>query len=374
MTKKILFVDDEQNVLDGIRRQLRRDFDIDTANGGEDALKLLAENEYAVIVTDMRMPGMDGVNLLKRAEAIAPLSVRMMLTGNSDQQTAIDAVNHGQIFRFLNKPCATESLISSLQAGVKQYELVTAEKELLEKTLTGSIQALMDILALANPCAFHRAERIKHYVTQCVQGLNLPDGWKYEIAAMLSQIGYITIPPEILEKDLTGETLTPREQEMLRNRSKSTCQMIERIPRLEEITQMIALLDSDVPAGPDRDCVHTGALLLTVCGQFDQLLTNGLSHRQVMNQLSETPTPNASDILEVMEQVEPLILDTTIMHIDVEYLRVGMVLAEDIRTQSNIMIIKKGQIVTALMKERLRNFIQQNTLQDKVRVYESQKI
>ena len=177
---------------------------------------------------------------------------------------------------------------------------------------------------------------------------------------------------------LTGESaetpLTAREQEMLRNRSKSTCQMIERIPRLEEITQMIALQDREITAGPNRDCAHTGASLLTVCGQFDQLLTNGLSHRQVMNRLAETLAPNASDILQILEQVEPLILDTTIMHIDVEYLRVGMVLAEDIRTQSNIMIIKKGQIVTALMKERLRNFIQQNTLKDKVRVYESQKM
>src|SRR5205085_9651219 len=92
---------------------------------------------YAVVVADMRMPKMDGVELLSRLRTLTPTTVRIMLTGNADQQTAIDAVNEGHIFRFLNKPCPPETLEKTLRAALNQHHLITAEKELLELTLTG---------------------------------------------------------------------------------------------------------------------------------------------------------------------------------------------------------------------------------------------
>ena len=160
MTEKILCVDDEPNVLQACRRQLRKRFHIETADGGEQALQAIAgQDPYAVIVSDMRMPGMDGIQFLARAKELTPNSVRIMLTGNSDQQTAIEAVNEGNIFRFLTKPCPAESLAKAIAAGVEQYRLVTAEKELLEKTLRGSIKVLTEVLSLVNPTAFGRAAR-----------------------------------------------------------------------------------------------------------------------------------------------------------------------------------------------------------------------
>ncbi|MDH3748454.1 MAG: response regulator [Gammaproteobacteria bacterium] len=118
MSNKILFVDDEPNVLQSIRRSLRKQFDLDTAEGGEEALRMLKANgTYAVIVSDMRMPGMNGVELLSQARKDSPDTVRMMLTGNADQQTAVDAVNHGDIFRFLNKPCEPTFSSRQSQAG-----------------------------------------------------------------------------------------------------------------------------------------------------------------------------------------------------------------------------------------------------------------
>ena len=89
MLEKILCVDDEPNILQAYQRSLRKDFQIDTADGGEQALALMASaGPYAVIVSDMRMPGMDGVQFLTSARALAPETVRIMLTGNADQKTA----------------------------------------------------------------------------------------------------------------------------------------------------------------------------------------------------------------------------------------------------------------------------------------------
>src|SRR5713226_8642213 len=105
MTTKILCVDDDAHILAAYQRQLRKQFEIDVAQGGEQALEsIVSRGPYAVVLSDMRMPGMNGIQFLCRAQEIAPNSVRMMLTGNADQQTAMDAVNEGNIFRFLTKP------------------------------------------------------------------------------------------------------------------------------------------------------------------------------------------------------------------------------------------------------------------------------
>src|SRR5438874_2087063 len=116
-SRKILFVDDDPNILAGFQRTLRKQFAFDTVLSGAEALDHLKKSgPYAVVVADMRMPGMEGIELLERVRAAAPDTVRVMLTGNADQQTAVEAVNRGQIFKFLNKPCDAEVLVRALEA------------------------------------------------------------------------------------------------------------------------------------------------------------------------------------------------------------------------------------------------------------------
>ena len=197
MSVKILCVDDEPNILSGYQRSLRKQFEIETAPGGSEALeKMEASGPYAVIVTDMRMPGMDGIQFLKAAQEMDPDSVRIMLTGNADQQTAADAVNEGHIFRFLNKPCTPEDLAQALTAGLKQYRLITAEKELLEKTLGGTIKVLMEILATVDPELFGRAQTLRRNMHTLADALRRngqlarEDLWPLELASLLAQRRY----------------------------------------------------------------------------------------------------------------------------------------------------------------------------------------
>src|SRR5580693_9859098 len=118
MPEKILMVDDEDAVLVGYQRMFRNEFQIETAPGGAAALSALeATGPYAVVVSDMRMPEMDGVHLLTKIKQLAPDTIRIMLTGNADIQTAVSAVNEGSIFRFLTKPCEKETLGKALSAG-----------------------------------------------------------------------------------------------------------------------------------------------------------------------------------------------------------------------------------------------------------------
>src|SRR5208283_5528581 len=132
MPAKILFVDDDPDILAGFQRQLRKTFTVETALGGEQGLKAVSEQgPFSVIVSDLRMPGMDGIRFLSCVREAAPDSVRLMLTGNADLQAAIGAVNEGHIFRFLTKPCNPQTLSNAITAGIRQYQLICAERELL---------------------------------------------------------------------------------------------------------------------------------------------------------------------------------------------------------------------------------------------------
>jgi DNA-binding NtrC family response regulator len=201
MSQRILCVDDDANVLAAFQRNLRRRFTIETALGGEEALgRVRNHGPFAVIVADMNMPGMNGIQLLKYVREVAAETVRIMLTGNADQQTAMEAINHGHIFRFFAKPCTPEVLAAGLEAGLEQYRLVTAERELLEKTLNGSIKMLTEILSMVEPQFFGRGQRMRDYVRLLAPAMNLPHSWEIEIAALLAQIGYVTVPAGIIQK------------------------------------------------------------------------------------------------------------------------------------------------------------------------------
>lgn len=144
----MLFVDDDHRLLDGIRRRLRGRFDIETAVGPERGLEALArEPGWAVVVADMNMPGMDGAAFLGRAQQLCPDTVRMMLTGNADLDTAVAAINSGQIFRFLQKPIPPAELERFLVAGLEQRKLVdsTRRAAVAEQTLQAKSQFLATV-------------------------------------------------------------------------------------------------------------------------------------------------------------------------------------------------------------------------------------
>jgi DNA-binding NtrC family response regulator len=124
---RILFVDDEPNNLQAYQRTLRRRFQIETALGPREALEAVRQRgPYAVVVADVRMPQMSGIELFSEIRKAAPETVRIILTGNADQQTAADAFSRGQVFRYLHKPCSPRVLAEALEAGLVQYALTAA--------------------------------------------------------------------------------------------------------------------------------------------------------------------------------------------------------------------------------------------------------
>jgi CheY-like chemotaxis protein len=361
MSERILIVDDDPNLLAASRRTLHGKFDATTAEGGQKALEILGEaGPFAVILADMRMPGLDGVALLQRVREHSPDTVRMMLTGNADIQSAAQAINEGQIFRFLTKPCSPELLISSLQAALRQHRLITAEKQLLEQTLRGSVQVLTDILSLIKPKAFGRASRIRRSVLQIVDRLGLENRWQYEIAAMLSQLGCVSLPDEVLNKFYAGVKLNDEERGIYDQHPELACHLLEKIPRLQVVARMIELQmgDEPIPEPADNDPagqeVAWGASILRAALDLDRLIVHGMKPELALGMLQEETDRYHPAVVEALASIEVAMPQFASWAVAIEDLRIGMIFDQDVHAVNGALLVTKGQEVTATILDGIR--------------------
>jgi response regulator RpfG family c-di-GMP phosphodiesterase len=374
MPDKILFVDDEPILLQGYQRLLRNDFNVSTALGGTAGLLLIQhEGPFGVVISDMRMPGMDGVAFLLKVRKIAPDTVRVMLTGASDLETAIDAVNEGNIFRFLSKPANKDILVKTLTDSLAQYHLVCAEKELLEKTLRGTVYVLTEVLSLVSPAAFSRAARVRRYVQHVVTKLSLGSAWKFEVAAMMSQLGCVTLDPNTLETVYSGQDLSAEEEAQYAAHPLVAQDLLKSIPRMESIAWMIAHQFQPLPSEwdtGDREMAETrlGAQILRAAVIFDGFLRK--HHSRVDAALFITRRFEGLDpkIIEALMELEPEVAGEGTKTMGIADLHTEMILQQEVRTTDGVLIAAKGQEVTAPLLIKLKSFWKKKAITDSVSV------
>jgi len=373
MAEKILFVDDERSVLDGYKRILHRDFAVDTAMGGEDGLKAIQDHgPYAVVDSDMQMPGMTGAQFLARVRQTTPDTVRMLLTGHADLNSAMEAVNEGNIFRFLTKPCDKEVLAKAVTTGLIQYRLVTAERELLENTLMGSIKVLTDVLSAAVPEAFGRSLRIARCVRHLVNKWKLPEPWRFEAAAMLSQLGCVTLDPEIVQNAYVGNELSAEERARFNAHPQVAKDLLTSIPRLEAIAWMISQQLSKEPlekvashpvSAPE---VLQGAKILRLAVAFDNLKLKGLSEAQAMEELRHRGSGFDGPLVDSLAGIKSEGETMQLRKVLTTKLQTGMILQQEIRTRPGMLVVGKGQEVTHALLIKLENFARTGAIEQEV--------
>lgn len=358
----VLCVDDEPKVLEGLVLNLRRHFRVSTALNGQVGLRIVeSDDPPAVVVSDMRMPEMDGAVFLSRVKERAPDVVRVLLTGQADIDSAMAAVNHGQIFRFLTKPCNAQTLIAAIQASAEQHRLVTAERVLLEQTLRGSIKTLTDILSLTNPLAFGRAVRLKQGCVDMVRALELPVSWQIEVAAMLSQIGRITLPAGTNERLYYGKALSGEELEMVKRLPAVTVQLIESIPRLEAIRAILqgesANYDgTGTPGGnPSGEAIPLGARILRIVGDYDAFETSGLEREVALATMQARSGRYDPKLLDVFIRLKSDSAPRGLVEVALSSARAGSILARDVTSNTGVLLVARGQEVTVGLLHRLRN-------------------
>jgi response regulator RpfG family c-di-GMP phosphodiesterase len=374
-SKRVLIIDDDTNLLAGLRRLLGPRFDLVTASGGAEALeRLAADGPFAVAVCDMRMPGMDGLEVLTRLQAASPDTVRMMLTGNADQKTAVDAINGGAIFRFFNKPCSVQALSAGIEAAIRQYQLVTAERALLEGTLAGAIALLTDVLSLVAPDSFERSLRLRHWALRIMAEMRIDNGWEIELAASLAHIGSITVPPEVMARRGSGQRLSAAEEDMIERIPLIGAQMIAKIPRLQGVADAVRLQaiwfnGQGSPAGRDLPLAARILHLLLAIDEAGQ----GVLTSEAMAVIETHPgrfdpavVAAARSCLTVDHLAEGA--SQTRISVPARGLLPGDLLESDLALESGKLILAAGQTITDALYLRLGNLKAIYRFQEPIRI------
>lgn len=355
---KILMVDDEPLVLAGYGRTIGRTFKVVCAQGGAAALATLnTSGPFAVIITDMRMPTMNGIEFITAARAKSRDSVFMMLTGNADQQTAVTAINQGPIFRFLNKPCTPELLEASIRLAIRQHELVTAERVLLRDTLTGAIKFMVEALELANPDLFAFQASVKQVQQRVCGAIGIPYDWQLSVAGSLCLIGLMTIPSAT---DVDGPS-----EESLNEAADIGAHLLGHIPRIGAVVSMIRQQRKVVTPLPvtlhnlsaeDYDIVGTQVLRYSV----DLALEQRKAGKRVVGNENATRLgeydSRLTDVANALMTLPDGQHSRVVKQLSVYDVKPGMVVAFDVRRTDGILLLSKDQVVSALGLASLRRF------------------
>ena len=361
---KILLVDDDENILSGYKRILRNDFQMFVSTDAASALTHIKEhNDFAVVISDYNMPKMKGIEFLSIVKEKQPNAVRVLLTGNAELQMAIDAVNEGNIFRFLTKPCSNQLLLNIIWRGVDQYKLITAEKELLEKTLKGSIKLLIDILTVANPTVFNRAMHIRDLAKKIMIRLNIAESWETDIAFLLSQIGCVGIPGDIIDKRLRGVKITLQEEEIYNSQAEIGKSLLKNIPRLENIAESIALQfktfsDIDLLKSSFEDeRIILNAKMLRLLNDYFFLIEQGNESQRALKYIIEEKNLYDPVILQALEAELLGVQDGYIVEsVNLNELKEGMELAADLYDKSNFKLLPKGVRLSDIYIVKITNY------------------
>lgn len=379
MNKKILLVDDESNILSSLSRQLKPAYEISTAESGQEGLeKIKQEGEFALVISDYKMPEMNGLEFLTKVKDVFPDTVRVMLTGQADFEAVINVINEGNIFRFLTKPCPPELLKKNVVDALNQFQLIKSEKELLSKTLSGSIQVMTDILVLAKPQAFNRGLRVRDIVKKILNVLNLENAWQIEIAAMLSQIGCVTIPDEILYKIYRNLPVSPEDKLIYQLHTKTSSEIIGKIPRFEEVAKIILNQEkyyngSGFPNdGKKGDKIPLGARILRLAIDYDSSFQIDNSSTNALEKIKSRTGWYDDKLVSLLEQVisgaRPSKRKYVMREVKIIDLDENMYMAEETVSAAGVVLNGARQRVTHALKVTLKNYLENQQVKETVKV------
>ena len=294
------------------------------------------------------------------------------------RQFEIDAVNEGHVFRFLTKPCDATQIASVISAGLDQYRLVKAERDLLERTLAGSVKALVDALAMIHPAAFGKASRMRDWARNLSGPLKISRGWELEIAALLSPIGLVSIPPEVVAKLEDGSTLTVTEKEIAGRVPQAGYDVIANIPRLEGVAKVILYQNKQYDGGgfPSDDVVGSsiplGARILKILADLSTLTSGPFPTASTFAKLFERRGRYDTELLATAQQVLERAANpgdrSTTADIAVKHLREGDTLQSDLQLENGQLVLVAGTQLSEVQVERVQTWARINTFKEPVQV------
>ncbi len=303
----MLIVDDDEVLLRSLRRILKGRYEVQCeANPYRALVALEDDGPFAVIVSDLTMPGVDGIELLERAHAEAPETPRVLLTGNATLPDSIQAVNRARITSFLTKPVAPDELIRRIDQAVLQHDELVDDLDHGTEILEGSAAALMETLAIANPTAYALTKRVTSLVDCYLERHPRTDAWEIAIAARLSYLGSAALGADLSSRVLRGAELAVSEDLLVGCVAGFTVDIVARIPRLANVEHILRHHRSR--PGPDRSpAVPPGAELLGIVTSLAELEATTCSRQEAAAALVALDPPFDRNLVhEVLDLYLPV--------------------------------------------------------------------
>ena len=307
MKPRILCVDDDTHVLDSLQDSLRRRFDVVPSTNGFEALKMLVAEKFPVVISDMRMPLIDGARFLKLAREHAPDTVRILLTGQSTLDDAVSTVNDGQIFRFLLKPCTTPDLMAAIDAGISHHAEIAARRGPAPAPKDGVVRGMMAMAAAVDPTAKPRGERIRKIVIALAGALKVGYGADIGRACELAQLGAIALPRETLAQLTSARGLNAEQGAELERLPEVAASYVEDIPSLASEHALLRHLAQPLePTRPGSAGTPLSARIARVALDYDVL---SLRHMPDHLRLESMRARTARYDLAVIDKLEDVLED-----------------------------------------------------------------
>ncbi len=293
MLYKILYVDDETANLRLIERLLRGTYEVITAASGAEALESLSLHDISLIISDQRMPGMTGIEFLKKAAELRPQTVRIMLTGYTDAEALVEAINSGVVYKYVTKPWDNEILRQTIKRALQHHETLKAQRQLqlhnerLQARLTsmkaGIVRIIGEMLDIKDPQARSHAERTSELAVELGRKMNLgrADLEQLSLAAFLHEAADIRIPSHVVFKDTP---LTAIERQIVQQTFELGIQLLEGIPEFEEVVEILHFNHenyngSGFPMGFSYDQIPLFARIIAVANAYDTLTSRTANSR-----------------------------------------------------------------------------------------------
>jgi Response regulator containing a CheY-like receiver domain and an HD-GYP domain len=285
---QILVVDDETANLRLLRRVLSRDYDVLEAASGQEGLDMLKANDVSLIITDQRMPGMTGVEMLEESIHVLPNAIKILLTGYTDVQALIDAINEGHVYKYIPKPWDADELRLTVKRALESFELKERNEQLvselkstmgeLEELSMGTIRALADALDAKCDYTAGHSLRVSRIAVLIGKAMNLPneDLRNIELGGILHDIGKIGVPESILWKPAK---LTPEEREIMSKHPLMSAQIIGELRGMFQARLYVKhhheyYDGSGYPDGLKGEDIPLGARIILVSDAYDAMTTD----------------------------------------------------------------------------------------------------
>lgn len=274
----------------------------------------------------------------------------------------------------MNKPCEAEELKRVIGQAVRQHELLTAEKELMEKTVKGCIKVLADLLGIVKPEVFGRVARVRRKVREVAEHLVGVSIWELDAAALLSQLGCFNIAEDTLEKVHRGEALNDEEAAAFLAHPLLGADLIAQIPRLGKVAEIVLYQHKNFDGtglpidGVKGDQIPLEARALHAVLRYDELSTQGWSDAAIIDKLRKAQGQHDPAVLDALAKSLGGEAKATIVRVPAAELAEGMIIQEDVKTDKGMMLLCHGQEVTQAIREHLLKFQRQGLLKKPILV------